>query len=156
MANKTMLYNPLIYIKDGQWLKFVALLTENVLAINGRILSKVEVLYSEGGFYPAVYFRLTTVLEDSPDEDLKPEISGFVLGFNNDWDEDVYLHPLSSQGYMEDWLMENNITSLFVYHDVGLRKLFKFLETELKLWETADHAIAQTFTPKQWQELAAS
>jgi hypothetical protein len=63
MANKTMLYNPLIYIKDGQWLKFVALLTENVLAINGRILSKVEVLYSEGGFYPAVYFRLTTVFE---------------------------------------------------------------------------------------------
>jgi len=153
MTNMINARNPLVNIYDHQWLKLVDLLTENVLALNGRKLSKVETLYTDGGHYPAIYFRLTTLLEDPSDQDLKTEVSGFVFGFNNDWDDDVYIHPLSPQGFWEDWLEENGITSFFTYHEVGLRKLCAFLDKELKLWNIAEDSKQNEFAPNEWRLL---
>ena len=145
--------NPIVYINDEQWLKLVDLLTDNVLALNSRKLLKVECQYTEGGHYPAVYFRLTTVLEDPSDEDPKTEVSGFVFGFNNDWDDDVYIHPLASQGYWEEWLTNNGITCVFNYHEVGLRKLLSFLEKELKVWSISEEQEPIVFPPNEWRLL---
>jgi hypothetical protein len=153
MQTMTTTRNPLIYINDDQWIKLVDLLTDNVLALNSRKLLKVEYQYTAGGHYPAVYFRLTTVLEDATDANPKTEVSGFVFGFNNDWDDDVYIHPLSSQGYWEEWLLENGITSVFNYHEVGLRKLIAFLDKELKIWTVSNEAKNHQFTSNVWREL---
>jgi hypothetical protein len=92
----TTVSNPLTNIKNGQWLKLVELLTDNLFALNSRILAKVEILYIGGDHYPAVYFRLTTDLENPKDKNPKTEISGFLFGFDNDLDNDVYIHPLTS------------------------------------------------------------
>jgi hypothetical protein len=105
MSTITKPYNPLINISDQQWLKFIDLITENVFALNARVLTKVELLHHVGDHYPAVYFRLTTCLEDPQDKDLQTQVSGFVLGFNNEWDDDVYIHPLSEQGFWKEWLV---------------------------------------------------
>ena len=153
MAVKNALYNPLTKITGEQWIQLVELLTENVFALNSRILLKIETYYAEGGHYPAIYFRLTTILEDPGDNDPKPETSGFVFGFNNDWDDDVYIHPLSPQGYWEDWLTENEITSVFNYHEVGLWKILSFLEKELNLWGIAGDADAVEYKPNEWNLL---
>ncbi|WCT14386.1 hypothetical protein [Mucilaginibacter jinjuensis] len=134
MGTQTKKYNPLRSISEQQWLKLIKLLTENVLALNSRRLSKIELLYADGGHYPAAYFRLTSVLDEQIDKDSKKEVSGFVFGFNNEWDDDVYIHPLTAQGYQEDWLVENGITSFFTYHEVGVSKLHKFLDQELRIW----------------------
>jgi hypothetical protein len=152
MSTITKPYNPLINISDEQWLRFIDLVTENVFALNSRALAKVELLHSEGGHYPAVYFRLTTV--DYPvDDDPQTEVSGFVLGFNNEWDDDVYIHPLSEQGFWKDWLVKNGITATFNYHEVGLRKLLFFLAEELKLWEVPGEVKYNEFLPDVWREL---
>ncbi|TSD67645.1 hypothetical protein FFF34_009735 [Inquilinus sp. KBS0705] len=155
METITTTRNPLININDEQWIKLVELLTDNVLALNSRKLLTVECLYTTGGHYPALYFRLTTVLEDPSDADPKTEVSGFVFGFNNEWDDDVYIHPLSSQGYWEEWLQENGITCVFNYHEVGLRKLVDFLEKELKLWAISEEQKPVAFAPNQWRLLKA-
>jgi hypothetical protein len=153
MATITTPRNPLIHISDEQWIKLVEFLTENVFALNSRKLLKVEVQHTEGGHYPALYFRLTTVLEDPADNDLKTEVSGFVFGFNNDWDDDVYIHPLSSLGFWEDWLQDNAITSVFNYHEVGLRKLNSFLEDELKLWNIPESSVLPEYASNAWRLL---
>lgn len=153
MATTIVKHNPLIQISDEQWIKFVDLITDNVLALNSRKLSKVEIFYTEGGHYPAAYFRLTTILDDPADGDLKTEVSGFVFGFNNDWDDDVYIHSLSPQGYWEDWLKENEITATFNYHEVGLRKLYAFLENELKIWNINSDLSTSEFALNEWRLL---
>ena len=153
METLTTPRNPLIYINDEQWIKLVDLLTDNVLALNSRKLLQVECLYTAGGHYPAIYFRLTTVLEDPSDADPKTEVSGFVFGFNNDWDDDVYIHPLASQGYWEEWLQKNGITCVFNYHEVGLRKLLAFVDKELKLWNITESANAPEFVANEWRLL---
>lgn len=152
MSTLTKPYNPLINISDQKWLKFIDVITENVFALNSRALTKVELLHSEGGHYPAVYFRLTT--SDYPaDADSQTEVSGFVLGFNNEWDDDVYIHPLSEQGFWKDWLIKNGITSTFNYHEVGLRKLLFFLNEELKLWEVPLDVKYNEYVPDVWRLL---
>jgi hypothetical protein len=145
--------NPLIQINDDQWIKLVEFLTENVLALNSRILLKIEIQHTEGGHYPAIYFRLTTVLDEPADQDLKTEVSGFVFGFNNEWDDDVYIHPLSTLGFWEDWLKRNAITSVFNYHEIGLRKLITFLENELKLWSKTENSNLPEYAPNEWRLL---
>ncbi|WP_374950969.1 hypothetical protein [Mucilaginibacter sp.] len=153
MTTTIVKHNPLTQISDERWIKFVDLITDNVLALNSRKLSKVEIFYTEGGHYPAAYFRLTTILDDAADDDLKTEVSGFVFGFNNDWDDDVYIHPLSPQGYWEDWLKENEITATFNYHEVGLRKLNEFLENELQVWKLPRNTDTFEFIPNEWRLL---
>ena len=153
MATITTPRNPLIHINDQQWIKLVEFLTENVLALNSRKLFKIEMQYTEGGHYPAIYFRLTTILDDPADQDLKTEVSGFVFGFNNEWDDDVYIHPLSSLGFWEDWLKANAITSIFNYHEVGLRKLVAFLENELNLWNITENSNLPECAPNEWRLL---
>jgi hypothetical protein len=146
-------YNPLVVISDEQWIKLITLLTENVFILNRRELIKAELQYNDSGHYPAIYFRLTTILDNPDDDDLKTEVSGFVIGFNNDWDDDVYIHPLGPQGYWEDWLDKNGITAKFAYHEVGLRKLYAFLEKVLKLWEITEDAVVMSYIPNEWREL---
>ena len=153
MATITTPRNPLIHINDQQWIKLVEFLTENVLALNSRKLLKIETQYTEGGHYPALYFRLTTVLDEPADQDLKTEVSGFVFGFNNEWDDDVYIHPLSTLGFWEDWLKHNAITSVFNYHEIGLRKLITFLENELKLWDITENSNLPEYAPNEWRLL---
>ena len=154
MTTITTPRNPLIHINDHQWIKLVEFLTENVLALNSRKLLKIEIQHTEGGHYPAIYFRLTTVLDVPAEQDLKTEVSGFVFGFNNDWDDDVYIHPLSSLGFWDNWLKENEITSIFNYHEVGLRKLIAFLENELKIWNITKNSNTPAFAPNEWRLLA--
>lgn len=152
MSAITKPYNPLTNISDQKWLKFIDLITENVFALNSRALTKVELLHTVGSHYPAVYFRLTT--SDYPiDADPQIEVSGFVLGFNNEWDDDVYIHPLSEQGFWKDWLIKNGITSIFNYHEIGLRKLLFFLNEELKLWDTPEQVENLELIPNEWREL---
>jgi len=153
MSSKTRNPNPLMFIDDQLWVKLVDLITENVFALNSLKLFKVDILYTEGGHYPAVYFRLTTILEDSIDSDIKTEVSGFVFGFNNDWDDDVYIHPLSPLGFWDEWLKENQITSIFNYHEVGLRRLNAFIERELKLWEIPEEPTLPGFSMNEWRLL---
>ena len=154
MTTITRVYNPLINIKDEQWISLIDLLTENVFALNGRKLTNIEIQHSIGGHYPAVYFRLTTILEDPKGNNLKTEVSGFVLGFNNEWDDDVYIHPLSAQGFWEDWLKDNSINATFAYHEVGLRKLLSFLDKELNLWHIPEEISYKDFVPNEWRSLA--
>ncbi|OCX54199.1 hypothetical protein BEL04_08025 [Mucilaginibacter sp. PPCGB 2223] len=146
--------NPLINIDHLQWIKLVELLTENVFALNNRRLTQVENLFTEGGHYPAVYFRLTTLPENSDDQN-KVEVSGFVFGFNNDWDDDVYIHPLSPQGFWEDWLVKNGINTTFNYHEVGIRKLYSFIDKEIKIWSTIDFAQKSDIPVEEWRILKA-
>lgn len=82
-----------------------------------------------------------------------PEISGFAFGFNNEWDDDVYIHSLSEQGYWPEWLKENGINATFNYHEVGLRKLVTFLEKDLKVWSIADGSEPNQFVPNEWRLL---
>jgi len=154
MTTITTQRNPLIQTNDQQWIKLVELLSENVLALNSRKLLKIEIQFTEGGHYPAVYFRLTTILDDPADHNLKTEVSGFVFGFNNDWDDDVYIHPLSPLGFWDEWLKKNEITSVFNYHEVGLRKLIAFLENELKIWNITENSNKLEFAPNEWRLLA--
>lgn len=153
MSNVILRYNPLTVISDRQWIEFVEFLSENVLALNNRLLAKLEILHTEGGHYPAVYFRLTTIADQATKGDMKTEVSGFVLGFNNDWDDDVYIHPLSPQGFWENWLNENGINTIFNYHEVGLRKLYGYIEKELKLWETPENPVPINYVPDEWREI---
>lgn len=153
MKDQTIFYNPLTRIGNQQWIKLVELLTENVLALNSRVLSKVEILYNSDGHYPVAYFRLTTALAKASNGDPQTEVSGFVFGFNNDWDDDVYIHALTPLGYQESWLKENGITSFFTYHEVGLRKLHTFLEKELKIWSITENTVANDSLPNDWREL---
>lgn len=149
--NKTR--NPFPSITDQQWVRFIVMLTDNVFALNGLVLSKAEVMLTEGGHYPAAYFRLTSIPERSAGLPAEPQVSGFLIGFDLDWDKDVIIQPLSPQGYQEDWLNENGITSAFTYHDVGLQKLMAFLEKELKLWQIAETALEADTPIDEWREL---
>lgn len=152
MGTETKLANPLISINDLQWIKLVELLTENVFALNGRKLIKIEALFTEGGHYPTVYFRLTSVAEKSNEHD-NAEVSGFVFGFNDDWDDDVYIHSLSEQGYWPEWLKDNGINTTFNYHEVGLRKLLSFIEKELKVWSIPEVVSPRQHVSNKWRLL---
>lgn len=152
MATQIKPANPLTTIDDSQWIKLVELLTENVFALNGRTLLKIENLFTEGGHYPAVYFRLTSMAEKANVQQ-SIEISGFVFGFNNDWDDDVYIHPLSEQGYWPEWLKGNDINATFNYHEVGLRKLLSFIDKELNVWSIPDEGPAPQFIANKWKLL---
>jgi hypothetical protein len=147
------LYNPLIYINDEQWLKLVSLLTDNVLEVNQRKLSKIEIMYTEDWHYPAVYFRLSTELKYESGDAVKSEVSGFTFGFDSDWDNDVLINPLTSQGYWDNWLSDIGITAFFAYHEVGIRKIHKFLEQELKIWDKASKTVPLEIKENEWREL---
>lgn len=149
MATQVKPANQLTSIDDSQWIKLVELLTENVFALNGRTLNKIEYLFTEGEHYPAVYFRLTSVTEKS-NNDQNAEISGFVFGFNNDWEDDVYIHPLSEQGYWAEWLKDNGINAIFNYHEVGLRKLLSFIEKELNVWSITEEVPGRQVVANEW------
>ncbi|WP_295769244.1 hypothetical protein [uncultured Mucilaginibacter sp.] len=148
--------NPFPSVTDQQWIKFILMLTDNVMALNGLVLSKVEIMLTEGGHYPAAYFRLTSTPEKPGGLPVAPLVSGFLIGFDLDWDKDVIIQPLSPQGYQENWLSENGINSVFTYHDVGLQKLMTFLEKELQLWQLAETALAADKPADEWRELALS
>lgn len=155
METLKKLYNPLVNIKDEQWMKLVQMLITAVLELNARVLTKVEQMYVVG-HYPAMYFRLTTVLERPEKEGSKPEVSGFVVGFDNDYDDDVFLESLSPHAYWEHWLAENGITTIFAYHEVGIRKIMRFFEKELKIWEQVEGGETQNIKEDEWREIALS
>ncbi|MDT3401025.1 hypothetical protein [Mucilaginibacter terrae] len=145
--------NPLPFISDKQWLSFVRLMTENALALNNRALVKAEIMLTDGGHYPSAYFRLTSELDEPAVQPLLQETSGFSLGFDLDWDEDVIIQPLTPQGYEQDWLNENGIIAVFTYHDIGLRRIIRFLKEELKLWEISGTPKNIPAHPLDWREL---
>ena len=45
MENTIHPHSNLLKIADQQWIDLVELLTENVLALNSRILSNIEIMY---------------------------------------------------------------------------------------------------------------
>ncbi len=92
-------------------------------------------------------------MEDPEDDDLKPEVSGFSFGYDIDIDDEVYIQPLSSDGYWEDFLKEMGITHFFTSNNVGIKKLYKFLSKDLKIW--ADEVPAQIIIPEpnKWRTL---
>lgn len=126
--------NVLLKVSDDQWLKLVEMLTYGVLELNSRTLKKVEIKYSVG-HYPAMHFRLTTILNDSADANRLPQVSGFRFAFDQDIDDDVYIEPLSSDGFWEDYLDKEGITHVFASNEVGIRKLYRFINDELHLWD---------------------
>ncbi|GAA4920094.1 hypothetical protein [Mucilaginibacter defluvii] len=142
----------LLKVSEEQWLKLVEMLTYGVLELNARSLKKVEIMYSVG-HYPAMHFRLTTVLNDPADGNPSQQVSGFRFAFDQDIDDDVYVEPLSSDGYWEDYLEKEGINHVFVSNEVGIRKLYRFIDDELKLWD--DTAVDKTEIPEQdvWREL---
>jgi hypothetical protein len=126
--------NVLLSVSDEQWLKLVEMLTYGVLELNARTLAKVEIMYSVG-HYPAMHFRLTTILDDQTDGNPLPQVSAFRFAFDQDIDDDVYIEPLSSDGYWEDYLEKEGITHVFASNEVGIRKLYRFINEELHLWD---------------------
>ena len=146
-------HNSLLKITDQQWIDLVELLTENVLALNSRILLNIEIMYQADGHFPVYLFRLTSVIEDPEDGELKPEISGFSFGYDTDIDDEVYIQPLSSDGYWEAFLNEIGITHFFSTNNVGMKKLNKFLSKNLKIWD--DEVPAQIIVPEanKWRTL---
>jgi hypothetical protein len=143
--------NVLLKVSDEQWLKLVEMLTYGVLELNARALSKVEIMYSVG-HYPAMHFRLTTILDDPTDGNLFPQVSGFRFCFDQDIDDDVYIEPLSSDGFWEDYLEKMGITHVFTTNEVGIRKLYRFINDELHLW---DDFFAEVAKPEEdtWRTL---
>ena len=146
-------HSNLLKITDQQWIGLVELLTENVLALNSRILSNVEIMYQADGHFPVFLFRLTSIMEDPEDGNLKPEISGFSFGYDIDVDDEVYIQPLSSDGYWDKFLNETGITHFFSTNNVGMKKLYKFLSKDLKIWD--DELPAQIIVPEpdMWRNL---
>ncbi len=153
MENTIHPHSNLLKIADQQWIDLVELLTENVLALNSRVLSTLEIMYQADGHFPVYLFRLTSILEDPEDSDLKPEISGFSFGYDTDIDNEVYIQPLSSDGYWEKFLNETGITHFFSTNNVGMKKLYKFLSKDLKIWD--DEVPAQIIIPEpnMWRTL---
>lgn len=144
--------NALLNVTDEQWLKLVEMLTYGVLELNSRTLTKVELMYSVG-HYPAMHFRLTTVLNDPIDGNPLLQVSGFRFGFDQDIDDDVYIEPLSSDGFWEDYLEKMGINHVFTSNEVGIRKLYRFINDELHLWD--DTTINDIEKPEQdvWRVL---
>lgn len=153
MENTIHPHSNLLKIADQQWIDLVELLTENVLALNSRVLSTVGIMYQADGHFPVYLFRLTSILEDPADGDLQPEVSGFSFGYDTDIDDEVYIQPLSSDGYWEKFLNETGITHFFSTNNVGMKKLYKFLSKELKIWD--DEVPAQIIVPEtnKWRTL---
>lgn len=143
----------LLMVTDGQWLELMNMVTEGVMAVSGRRIAQTEILFSEGGHYPSMYFRLTSVPEDTEAIDPQPQVSGFVFGFDADIDDEVYIQPLSPDTYREDWLEENGINHFFAWHEVGVKKLYRFLSEELKLWSGDAPGVPEVTTPGQWKTL---
>ena len=144
--------NVLLSVSDEQWLKLVEMLTYGVLGLNARTLRKVEIMYSVG-HYPAMQFRLTTVLNDPADGNLSKQVSGFRFAFDQDIDDDVYIEPLSSDGYWEDYLEKEGITHVITSNEVGIRKLYRFVSDELKLWDEQQPLNTKNCVEDQWREL---
>ncbi|UEG51410.1 hypothetical protein LLH06_10540 [Mucilaginibacter daejeonensis] len=144
--------NVLLSVSDEQWLKLVGMLTYGVLELNARKLSKVEVMYSVG-HYPAMHFRLTTILDDPTDGNPLPQVSGFRFAFDQDIDDDVYIESLSSDGFWDDYLEKMRITHVFTTNEVGVKKLYRFINDELHLWDA--NSVAQITKPEQdvWRDL---
>jgi hypothetical protein len=153
MENTIHPHSNLLKITDQQWIDLVELLTENVLALNSRILSNIEIMYQADGHFPVLLFRLTSIIEDPEDGNLNPEISGFSFGYDTDIDDEVYIQPLSSDGYWETFLKEIGITHFFAPNNVGMKKLYKFLSKNLKIWD--DEVPAQIIVPEtnKWRTL---
>lgn len=144
--------NVLLNISDEQWLKLIEMLTYGVLELNARTLQKTEIMYSVG-HYPAMHFRLTTILNDSDDGNNQPQVSGFRFAFDQDIDDDVYIEPLSSDGFWDDYLEKMGITHIFTSNEVGIRKLYRFINEELHLWD--DRLFAEVERPVEdtWRTL---
>lgn len=144
--------NVLLNISDEQWLKLVEILTYGVLELNARTLKKTEIMYSVG-HYPAMHFRLTTVLNDPEDGNDLPQVSGFRFAFDQDIDDDIYIEPLSSDGFWDDYLEKMGITHVFTSNEVGIRKLYRFINEELHLWD--DRLFAEVARPEEdtWRTL---
>ncbi|WP_439698897.1 hypothetical protein ACFGVS_12600 [Mucilaginibacter sp. AW1-7] len=70
-------------------------------------------------------------------------------------DNDVYIHPLSTQGFWDDCLKDNSINATFAYHEVGLRKLLSFLDKELNLWHIPEEVNYNVIVPNEWRKLNA-
>jgi hypothetical protein len=153
MENPVHPHSSILKVTDQQWLDLVEMLTYNVLALNSRVLSTVELMYRDGGHYPVFHFRLTSVLEDPTDNDLKPEVSGFSFGYDPDMDDEVYIQPLSPDGYWEDFLEEIGITHFFTSNEVGMKKLYKFLSENLKMWNDEIAAHITIPEPYKWRSL---
>ena len=153
MQNTIHPHSNLLKITDQQWINLVELLTENVFALNSRVLTTTEIMYRADGHFPVLFFRLTSIIEDPEDGDLKPEISGFSFGYDIDIDDEVYIQPLSPDGYWEDFLKEIGITHFFAPNNVGMKKLYKFLSNDLKIWD--DEVLGQIIIPEanKWRNL---
>ncbi|EHQ24780.1 hypothetical protein [Mucilaginibacter paludis] len=153
MENTIHPHSNLLKITDQQWINLVELLTENVLALNSRTLSSVEIMYRADGHFPVYLFRLTSTLEDPEDQDLMPQVSGFSFGYDTDIDDEVYIQPLSPDGYWEKFLDDIGITHIFTTNNVGMKKLYKFLSEDLKIWN--DEVPAQIIIPEPnvWRTL---
>lgn len=153
MENTIHPHSNLLKITDPQWIDLVELLTEDVLALNSRVLETVEIMYQADGHFPVFLFRLTSIMEDPEDGERKPEVSGFSFGYDIDIDDEVYIQPLSSDGYWEDFLKEMGITHFFTSNNVGMKKLYKFLSKNLKIWD--DEVPVQIIVPEpnKWRKL---
>ncbi|MET3981743.1 hypothetical protein ABIB62_004360 [Mucilaginibacter sp. UYP25] len=153
MENTIHPHSNLLKIADQQWIDLVELLTENVLALNRRLLTTVEIMYRIDGHFPVFLFRLTSILEYPEDGDLMSEISGFSFGYDTDIDNEVYIQPLSSDGYWEKFLKEIGITHFFSPNNVGMKKLYKFLSKNLKIWDNELPAQIIVLKPNKWRTL---
>lgn len=142
----------LLSISDDQWLKLVEMLTYGVLELNSRTLTKVEIMFNVG-HYPAMHFRLTTVLNDASDQNSSKQVSGFRFGFDQDIDDEVYIEPLSADGFWEDYLKENGITHVFASNEVGIKKLYRFIADELRLWEEREYEEIEMPAEDTWRPI---
>ena len=146
-------HSNLLKITDQQWIDLVELLTENVLALNSRILLNIEIMYQADGHFPVYLFWLTSVIEDPEDGNLKPEISEFSFGYDTDIDDEVYIQALSSDGYWEKFPEEIGVIHFFSPNNVGRKKLHKFLSKNLKIWDDKVPAQIIVSKPNNWRTL---
>lgn len=144
--------NFLLNVSDEKLLELVELLTHGVLELNARILKKIEIMYSVG-HYPAMLFRLTTELIDPADGERLSQVSGFRFALDQDIDDDVYIEPLSSDGFWEEYLQKTGITHIFSSNEVGIKSLYRFINDKLKLWDNTVKVKVDEMVEDVWRDL---